>query len=120
MNQLVSRWLIFNSPNAYKKPCFGEVTVTNRNQYSVAWCFKCKEKMIRIPQAYGILKSGEHMEVTIYLISSDEWPRDVIEYTGRRHRIVAECLKIPEYIRPKNAWVCLSDYFYSVLLFKIK
>uniref|UniRef100_A0A7I4Y7V3 MSP domain-containing protein n=1 Tax=Haemonchus contortus TaxID=6289 RepID=A0A7I4Y7V3_HAECO len=96
------RWLMFHSTNSYKNPCFGEITVMNRNPYPVAWCFKSKEKMMRIWHAYGVLQAGEHMEVTIYLISSDDWPREVVEYTGKRHKIVAECLKIPDYIRPSN------------------
>ncbi|CAJ0605213.1 unnamed protein product [Cylicocyclus nassatus] len=96
------RWLIFNSPNGYKKPCYGDFTITNKDPFTVAWCIKAKEKMMRLSQSHGILKAGEHIDLTLYLISSDDWPRDVIEYTGRRLKIVVENLRIPETIRPKN------------------
>ncbi|WKX96396.1 hypothetical protein Q1695_012664 [Nippostrongylus brasiliensis] len=96
------RWLVFRSPNQYKKPCYGEFSITNRNPYSVAWCLKAKEKMIRVSQCHGILKGGEELYITLYLLSSDDWPREVCEYTWRRHKIAVESLKIPDYIRPKN------------------
>ncbi|VDO48242.1 unnamed protein product [Haemonchus placei] len=90
---LLCRWLMFHSTNSYKNPCFGEITVMNRNPYPVAWYLDIV-----------LLKNGD-VEV-IYLISSDDWPREVVEYTGKRHKIVAECLKIPDYIRPSNNSVC--------------
>ncbi|KAK6739359.1 hypothetical protein RB195_021031 [Necator americanus] len=96
------RWLIFNSPNAYKKPCYGDFTITNRDPFTVAWCIKTKEKLMRLSQAHGILKPGEHADLTLYLISSDDWPRDFIEYTGRRLKLVVENLKIPDNIRPRS------------------
>ncbi|RCN51899.1 hypothetical protein ANCCAN_01987 [Ancylostoma caninum] len=96
------RWLVFNSPTTYKKPCYGDFTITNKDPFTVAWCIKAKEKMMRLSQAHGILKPGEHIDLTLYLISSDDWPRDVIEYTGRRLKLVVENLKIPDNIRPKN------------------
>lgn len=97
------RWLIFSSPNSYKKPCYGDFTITNRNPHSVVFCIKSKENMMRASQSHGVLYPGEHADITLYLISSDDWPRDVIEYTWKQHKIVCECLKIPGYIRPKNS-----------------
>ncbi|EYC43635.1 hypothetical protein Y032_0487g2351 [Ancylostoma ceylanicum] len=61
--------------------------------------------MMRLSQSHGILKPGEHLDLTLYLISSDDWPRDVVEYTGRRLKLVVENLKIPDNIRPKNKLV---------------
>ncbi|EYC43633.1 hypothetical protein Y032_0487g2351 [Ancylostoma ceylanicum] len=100
-----SRWLVFNSPTTYKKPCYGDFTITNKDPFTVAWCIKAKEKMMRLSQSHGILKPGEHLDLTLYLISSDDWPRDVVEYTGRRLKLVVENLKIPDNIRPKNKLV---------------
>ncbi|VDM68631.1 unnamed protein product [Strongylus vulgaris] len=59
------RWLLFNSPNGYKKPCYGDFTITNKDSFTVAWCIKTKEKMMRLSQSHGILKAGEHIDLTV-------------------------------------------------------
>ncbi|VDM55313.1 unnamed protein product [Angiostrongylus costaricensis] len=57
---------------------------------------------MRLSQSHGILKAGEHVKVTIYITSSDDWPLDPAEYSRKRIKLVVENLKIPEYIQPKN------------------
>ncbi|KJH42598.1 hypothetical protein DICVIV_11419 [Dictyocaulus viviparus] len=96
------RWLIFSSSDSYKKPCYGEFTITNSDPFTVAWCIKTKDKLMRLSQSHGVLKAGERVRLTIFITSSDDWPRDVTEYTGRRIMLIVENLRIPDFIRPKS------------------
>ncbi|KAK6040982.1 hypothetical protein COOONC_21513 [Cooperia oncophora] len=46
--------------------------------------------------------AGSSNTTTVYLPSSDDWPRDIADYTGKRIKMVVENLKIPDNICPKN------------------
>ncbi|VDO96089.1 unnamed protein product [Heligmosomoides polygyrus] len=86
--------------------------------YSQSYNYCFQENMMRASQSHGVLYPGEHADITLYLISSDDWPRDVIEYTWKQHKIVCECLKIPGYIRPKNseaARIAREIFHYSTM-----
>uniref|UniRef100_A0A1I7WPD2 MSP domain-containing protein n=1 Tax=Heterorhabditis bacteriophora TaxID=37862 RepID=A0A1I7WPD2_HETBA len=124
------RWLFFHSSTDYKNPLCTRFTITNTDQFSVAWCIKAKEKIMRLSQGHGLLKPGEKQELTVgkqskqitlklikmtqtiyfqlYIISSDDWPRDSSEYTMKRIKLVVESLRIPEYIQSKNKIVRLN------------
>ncbi|PIO68559.1 hypothetical protein TELCIR_09651 [Teladorsagia circumcincta] len=61
---------------------------------------------MRVSQTHGILNPGEAQKLVVYLPSSDDWPRDITDYSGKRIKMVVENLKIPENIRPKNKIEC--------------
>uniref|UniRef100_A0A0K0D5A2 Uncharacterized protein n=1 Tax=Angiostrongylus cantonensis TaxID=6313 RepID=A0A0K0D5A2_ANGCA len=67
-----------------------------------------QEKLMRLSQSHGILKAGDHVKLTIYITSSDDWPLDPAEYSRRRIKLVVENLKIPGYIQPKNKLVIIK------------
>ncbi|KJH41290.1 hypothetical protein DICVIV_12737 [Dictyocaulus viviparus] len=76
--------------------------IANKTTSPVVWCIKGKDKMMRLSQSYGILNANEDTDLTLYFISSEDWPRDVLDYCGRRLQIVVESLKIPDNIKPIN------------------
>ncbi|XGW11054.1 hypothetical protein V3C99_012504 [Haemonchus contortus] len=98
--QCEPRWLVFYSN--YKQPCYAEFTITNKDDHKIAWCIKAKEKLMKLSQTHGILKSGETRKLTVYLPPSDDWPRDISDYNGKRLKMVVENLKIPDNVQPKS------------------
>lgn len=97
------RWVCFNSQNGFKTPLFVRFFVENREPYPVTYNVKSREKIFRVDSSCGILKTGERKSIKLYLISSDDWPLSLAEYTQKRIKVAVECLRLPDHIDPKTA-----------------
>ncbi|KAF1768993.1 hypothetical protein GCK72_000806 [Caenorhabditis remanei] len=97
------RWLCFTSQNGYKTPLFVRFFIENRESYPVTYLIKTREKCFRIDSSCGILKAEERKTIKLYLMSSDDWPLAVGEYTQRRIKMAIECLRLPDQIEPATA-----------------
>uniref|UniRef100_A0A8R1DIC3 MSP domain-containing protein n=1 Tax=Caenorhabditis japonica TaxID=281687 RepID=A0A8R1DIC3_CAEJA len=96
------RWHCFQSKNEYQTPQFVKFFIENREPYKVAYTVKAREKIFRIDTACGILECGERRVLKLFLISADDWPLAINEYTQRRLKLAVESLRIPNDIQPDN------------------
>ncbi|KAH7723204.1 Protein DCT-9 [Aphelenchoides avenae] len=93
---LQPRWLIFSSAKGYSKPQYGTFTITNRDNESVAFRLRLKERHFpKLSITCGILKPAESAEITVLIPTADQWPRDPLDYAGSRHKVLIESLFLP-------------------------
>ncbi|CAI2315693.1 unnamed protein product [Caenorhabditis sp. 36 PRJEB53466] len=96
------KWLCFHSESQYKSPQFVKFFIENREPHPIAYLIKAREKIFRIDGSAGILEPAERRIIKLFLISSDEWPLAINEYTQKRLKIAVESLKIPVEIQPNT------------------
>lgn len=74
-----------------------------------------QEKIFRVQYTAGILAAGEKRAVKLILMTSEDWPLSIHEYTQKRLKVAIETLRIPEEIQPKTLkvrWSTLPDVLF--------
>ncbi|KAI6184613.1 MSP domain-containing protein [Aphelenchoides bicaudatus] len=91
------KWLIFSPQENYLSPQYCQFTITNSEEKSVAFRLRTRDRNFpQVSHCHGFLEPLQSIEVTVVIPSVEHWPRDLHEYTGRRHKIVVENLVLPE------------------------
>lgn len=78
--------------------------IRNNDPVPIVYRIRTRERSFpRFSTCHGFLEPNEEDEVYVLLPASDYWPRDPIEYAGRRHKVLIENLTVPtDTAKPKD------------------
>ncbi|CAD5210161.1 unnamed protein product [Bursaphelenchus okinawaensis] len=91
------KWLVFSPADKYRTAQYALFTITNAEPVKVAYRLRTRDRLFpQLSHSHGVLASKESVEIVCYIPSHDQWPRDIVEYSGKVHKIVVETLTVPD------------------------
>ncbi|KAI6196496.1 hypothetical protein M3Y94_01116500 [Aphelenchoides besseyi] len=91
------RWIVFSAEDGYRRTQYATFMITNTEECVVAFRIRTRDRSFPMfSHCHGFLEPLQTLEVNCILPSVDQWPRDPVEYAGRRHKVVVESLILPD------------------------
>ncbi|EFO16487.1 hypothetical protein LOAG_12020 [Loa loa] len=102
--QLIPSWIVFTAVDNYRISQYATFKIKNNDPVPIVYRIRTRERSFpRFSICHGYLEPNEEDQVYILIPTSDCWPRDPIDYAGRRHKVVVENLTFPkDACKPKN------------------
>ncbi|VDN04474.1 unnamed protein product [Thelazia callipaeda] len=115
--QLIPSWLVFSADTNYIDDQFACFKIRNNNPVPIVYRLRTKERCFpRFSSCHGYLEAHGEEEICVTIPSALDWPRDPVEYAGRRHKVVVENLVVSgRTLKPKSK---REAYGVSILIFR--
>jgi len=89
--------LIFSAEDGYRNSQYSQFSITNTENHPVAYRMRTRNANFPIlNQCHGFLEPLQSVEITAIIPSVEQWPKDLSEFAGRRHKVLVESLRLPK------------------------